>query len=198
MMTQSAENNPSASRGLLRRCLSVPRRMARRKGFGIHSPFAFDFVRRVIAQPCAYYAYERINGIAETAAEEGALLRLLFRVCLYFRPRRIVVCGSVSDAVMESLIMGSPDAVSGKFECGAGYGDDTLLVIASCDEVDRVAVVAALKCGANAVILDAAYDSGLLADIWHGTVCGMLFRGRKAGIYAGMRHLPHQSFDVWF
>lgn len=197
-MMLSAENNPSESRRLWRRCLSVPRRMARRKGFGIHSPFAFDFVRRVIAQPCAYYAYERIDNIAGTVAEEGALLRLLFRVCLYFRPGRIAVCGQVSDAVMESLRLGRPDALSGDFERGAAYGDDTLLVIASCDEVDNAEVVSALKSGANAVILDSAYDSGILADVWHGTDCGMLFRGRKMAIYAGMRHLPHQSFDVWF
>ena len=35
------------------------------RGFGIHSPFAYSFVKETLRQKLPYYAYELIDGIAD-------------------------------------------------------------------------------------------------------------------------------------
>ena len=72
-------------------------------GFGIHSPFAYSFVRTVLRERTPYYAYAGIgqlvntikNGTTRRQRREMDLLserdaRLLFRVTNFFNPNRIL------------------------------------------------------------------------------------------------------------
>lgn len=195
-MSLPVENKAVSYGGLLHRWLAVPRRMARRKGFGIHSPFAFDFVRRVIAQPCAYYDYERIGQLALSSGLAEGHLRLLFRLGLFFRPRHIVVAGSVTDAEVSALAFGCPMAYV-CHDTSVGGADSLWIVCRDAGSaVERM--VDAVRSGAHVVILDARAGDGRLDALWSGTDHGMLFCGRRAAVYAGMKHLPHQCFDIWF
>lgn len=92
----------------LRRYLSAPRRYNRSKGFGIHSPFAFDFVTSTLRERCRYYAYADL----ETTRAEARLLcrrsgvrsrrrmisekgmRRLFRIVCRFNPAELLEIGS--------------------------------------------------------------------------------------------------------
>lgn len=75
-------------------------------GFGIHSPYAYRFVRHVWRQPLPYYAYEDIHQLidtikASTTSRERREMdlidereaRLLFRVTNFFNPPRILQVG---------------------------------------------------------------------------------------------------------
>lgn len=70
-------------------------RISHRKGYGIHSPFAFNLVTGVIYERAQYYAY---GELAEKFAAEARDypqrdLRLLMRLCNDARPRRgIIIC----------------------------------------------------------------------------------------------------------
>lgn len=85
-------------------------------GFGIHSPYAYRFVRNVWHQPLPYYAYEGIHQLLDTIrggtsrrqqremdviGEREA--RLLFRVTNFFNPRHILQVGAATGA--ESVAM---------------------------------------------------------------------------------------------
>ncbi len=86
-----------------------------RKGFGVHSPFAFNLITNVIDEKCAYYAYDRIEIVRRQLLQMGAPLgttgmsvgratarygirkshgQLLFRLANYFKPKQIVQIGA--------------------------------------------------------------------------------------------------------
>jgi len=91
----------------LQRYLTAWSRHHRSGGFGIHSPFAYNFVREVLRQRLPYYAYERLaqahdTVVAATTRQQRrdlrlvslAQARLLFRITNYFNPPVIVQVGS--------------------------------------------------------------------------------------------------------
>ncbi len=89
-----------------RRYCTALRRYNRSRGFGIHSPFAFYFVRRVLREGCPYYAYENLNIyhslakrlISKHNATRNRLIslriaKMLFRIACYFQPKDILQIG---------------------------------------------------------------------------------------------------------
>ncbi len=173
--------------------MGAPRRLARRRGFGVHSPFAYDFIRRVISQPCAYYCYPQLRQLARAAGMRPAVLLLLFRISLNFRPRRLAVEGADEDgreAIIAAVKEGSPESRTD----GDGIPDMTVV----CGEV---ADSSALQCGQNGgvvVFLGKHRTCGVARNLWLTTRKGMMFRGSDVAVYAGSPHLPHQLYNVWF
>lgn len=88
------------------RYLTAWPRYHRSKGFGIHSPFAFRFVLRVLRERCPYYAYasldakrgevlavpKRVRGKASHVASRNEM-RMLFRIANCFNPQRMLLLG---------------------------------------------------------------------------------------------------------
>ena len=99
-----------------KRYLTAWSRHHRSGGFGIHSPYAYRFVRHVWRQPLPYYAYEGIRQLIDTVKagttrqqrREMDLInereaRLLFRVTNFFNPRHILQAGAATG--IESVAM---------------------------------------------------------------------------------------------
>lgn len=91
-------------------------RYHRSSGFGIHSPYAYQFVRHVWRQPLHYYAYGGIHQLIATIRaattrrqrREMDLIgereaRLLFRVTNFFNPGHILQVGATTG--VESVAM---------------------------------------------------------------------------------------------
>ncbi|MCC8038328.1 MAG: hypothetical protein LIP02_09390 [Bacteroidales bacterium] len=89
------------------RSITALRRYNRSKGFGIHSPFAFRFVQRVLSERAGYYAYEDIDFRRDQARimarESGKRhpriisaknARMLLRITAFFNPREIMQVGT--------------------------------------------------------------------------------------------------------
>ena len=87
--------------------LTAIKRYKRSKGFGIHSPFAFAFVLRVLREDLEYYAYSDIDKHRALAASlahnvEGRRpklisrksARMLFRIACYFHPPVLLQIGT--------------------------------------------------------------------------------------------------------
>lgn len=82
------------------------RRFRHRRGYGVHSPFAFDVVTNVIYEKTAYYAYAQIEKEEREAARHAgrsaatALCtkknRLVFRLVNRFQPSLILDIGAAS------------------------------------------------------------------------------------------------------
>lgn len=93
--------------GKLRRYCTALTRYRKSKGFGIHSPFAFNFVLNVLREKAAYYAYADIRERRNRARHTKRLLqmrkpkmiseksaRMTFRVANYFNPQAILQLGT--------------------------------------------------------------------------------------------------------
>jgi len=71
-----------------------------RGGHGVHSPFAFDLITKVIEEKRQYYCYERLSSarrqiqqnIDKPCFSEGEN-RFLFRLANYFKPKTIFITG---------------------------------------------------------------------------------------------------------
>ncbi len=69
-------------------------RFRHRRGYGVHSPFAFAFLSGVVYEHAAYYAYERLNKMHPWWVRWGGLYpltcrRLLFRLANFAHPHTI-------------------------------------------------------------------------------------------------------------
>ncbi len=171
----------------IKRLLGTPRRVARRKGFGIHSPFAFDFVRRVIAQPCQYYCYPHLNAEAQKHHVAPRHMRLLFRIALHFRPASFAIIGTQSAPWTTAILSGIPNAK----EATNPY----LLVVTSHTDATE-----AIRCASNGgvvIIINHSRNHNTAIELWQNTSHGIMFCGSDIAIFVGLQHLPHQKFNVW-
>ncbi len=69
-------------------------RFPHRKGYGIHSPFAFSLVTQVLYSPGRYYAYDWLDELMprwqrKFPSRRRACLRLLFRLANFWQPHTI-------------------------------------------------------------------------------------------------------------
>ena len=75
-----------------RRTLRWLRRFRHRRGYGIHSPFAFGFVTGVVYEAGAYYAYaplaQKWRGKLKGSPLRPKDLRLLLRLANFQHPAR--------------------------------------------------------------------------------------------------------------
>ncbi len=74
------------------------RRIRKRCGYGVHSPFAFELLTQVIYSPGQYYAYRELDKLHTLAdrmlrPRRRAVDRLLFRLVNSLQPRTLRVIG---------------------------------------------------------------------------------------------------------
>ena len=99
----------------IKRYYTALRRYKRSKGFGIHSPFAFNFVLKVLRERCPYYAYDNIHAarwqatrLASKKEQRGLIsfknAKMIFRITCYFNPNSILQIGT-SHGVLSSAVL---------------------------------------------------------------------------------------------
>lgn len=179
-------------RGAVRRIksmLGAPRRAARVHGYGIHSPWAFDFVRRVISQPCRYYCYPALNSAAAGSHVSARLVRLIFRVALFSRAREYKLCvdHASSKAIDSAILEAVPDARPSE--------TPAMMVIDREGCADEA--LGCLRRGGMVILLGTSRLDSTQQALWSGMERGMMFCGSDNAIVTGLRHLPHQRFNVW-
>jgi predicted O-methyltransferase YrrM len=93
-------------RNALRKTVLLYRRVLRHKGYGVHSPFVYNLITKVVEERCPYYHFSDIEllrrqlrlhpaaGIASDQAIRPKQGALLFRLTNYFRPRHILQIGA--------------------------------------------------------------------------------------------------------
>ena len=60
-------------------------------GFGIQSPWAYDFVKEVIAERSPYYKYEELDKNSHAKGHEQRVGHLLLRIANYCQPQTIYI-----------------------------------------------------------------------------------------------------------
>lgn len=105
-------------------------RYNRSKGFGIHSPFAFNFVLKVLRERCPFYAYDDIHAscwqasqLASSKKERRGLVsfkyaKMIFRITSHFNPSKILQIGTSHGIVSKSLLsVSSTSSLYTFFDC---------------------------------------------------------------------------------
>ena len=84
-------------------------RFRHRRGYGVHSPFAFDFITDVVYQRIPYYKYCELALLEQAQApargrdwgyESRKVKRLLFRIVNYCHPQLMVDAGRLSASAL--------------------------------------------------------------------------------------------------
>ena len=71
-------------------------RIRHRRGYGVHSPWAFQFITGVVNESGRYYAYDTLALQCDKNDRRGTSVkveRLLFRLANFVQPKNIVVVG---------------------------------------------------------------------------------------------------------
>ena len=87
------------------------KRFRHRRGYGVHSPFAFDFLTFVVYERGEYYAYRDLTGRHPVSVfqRNGHLVKcrkFLFRLANYVHPAVIRLVGNVKAAEADYLSAG--------------------------------------------------------------------------------------------
>jgi len=88
--------------------MRIIRKLRYRKAYGVHSPFVYNLITKVVEEKTAYYAYEEVeqfrNVLLTKQDEAGRITAhetqtpaygaLLFRLALFFKSKNIIEIGS--------------------------------------------------------------------------------------------------------
>lgn len=173
------------------------RRLRHGRGFGVHSPSAYRYIREVLRQPCAYYAYEAVDAMAASWPGGRRHARMLLRIAASARPASVAVgCDGYLSATAAAICrLACPSA-----PVAAQPGPDTGLIV-MLGGVDAGAAFDRARSGATIVFPDrnAPEAAALLGRISSELPFGHCFRnGAGAAVFVGRKNVPAQSFDVSF
>ena len=162
--------------------MTAAARIRRSKGFGIHSPFAFNFVINVLrlSNRYRYYAYHTLpKGEA----------RMIFRIANSFNPSTITEYGEpcpldAFDARKSTLIP-----------------EDNPFVIVSNAALAPTKRLLDVAQSTGVIIVRGLQHSAAQKALWESVMAcdrsGMSFSNNKIGIFVASPKLPRQHFSLW-
>lgn len=189
----------------LRLYLTSFNRYRRSRGFGVHSPFAYHFIKRVIKEQCGYYAYSDIDAAVKKSGMSRKTARLLFRVANYFNPSSILIVGNGDIAALTALKSVSTTAkvtVAGADETIDASGYRFVYVESEAAYPGLEKTLGKTVDNGGTVVIDGMTRDNearrLLKAVENGMTHGMTFSNGATAIIAGDRKLPRQRFALWF
>lgn len=172
-----------------------PKMWWRRKGFGVHSPFAFSLITRTIAERGEYYSYPELR---QLSGNDFRLFSLLFRLICRFKPTTVNIFSTDSrikavtkladsrivfnNAVPDMLVI---DNLSSKKELNEVFN-----TLSSLDNKDCYILIFNIDRGLNAKLLSMLNDENSRR--------GMTFSNGRTAILCRCFNLPQQSFMLLF
>ncbi len=169
--------------------LKVPARWRRSRGFGIHSPFAYDLIVNTLRERrCRYYLYA---GIESQYKADSKILKLILRLVSRLRPASVSAVGSLADVVTAIARHADSAVITDSPGC-----PDMLVVTPGAADPSMPSLVGETLAAGGTVILT---DRRLYADL-SAIALGqsMTFSNGRVLIAAGRRDLPRQHFDLYF
>lgn len=100
----------------IKRFASRLTRLRQRKGYGVHSPFAYNFIEDVVYGRGRYYAYRPLSDMRRHHSDSELCLsgkgdRMMFRLANYCRPAQVWLVGKNSSVTAEYISAGSHNSV---------------------------------------------------------------------------------------
>ena len=115
----------------LKRAYIWCRRFRYRKGYGVHSPFAFKLITEVIYEKLPYYAYGELKTLRKKAPKGEPYCaervdKLLFKLVNHFQPEYVLEAGTGAGVEFCYLTAGKADAKCVSLYDGPISGNDDL------------------------------------------------------------------------
>ena len=208
---------------MLRRLFEYPKMLWRSRGYGVHSPFAFDFITKVIGEKDArYYAYAEIAAFCPRSRKTGfneifagkdmsvPEAWLLFRVLCYFNPAHVLEVGHGHEVTTVILNRAIPRSKVHVWHTERHPDPELLGVVEpfvlvnqyheSHGEILKKYVQQLLANGDVVIFLRNLTTLPQMQRIWK-YLCdvaeyGMGFTDGYTGIFVARRALPHQIFKI--
>lgn len=101
---------------LIKRYYTAFRRYNRSKGYGVHSPFAYNFIRNVLREKYPYYAYNELKEqrkrakvlLAKKAGQHRLIsyssAKMIFRIACHFSPDLILQIGTTHGVASSAFL----------------------------------------------------------------------------------------------
>ncbi len=181
------------------RLLEVLRRRSRRRGFGVHSPFAYRYITEVVAQRYSYYAYDDIainwckNGSGDRRMPESEA-RLLFRIACHQQADVALYLNPTTEQHFIPLMLAKPSTQID------GSDGATLAVADGIYGADDIAALKRVVESGGVVVLrnmaDVESGTAKAYEIVKQTGFGMSFTDGRTAVYVGKSYLPRQDFEL--
>lgn len=158
------------------------RRLLTCRGYGVHSPLAFRFIRMALRRPRGvdYYDLPRLTvGLSPRTRAQAARM---WRVACFIKPSSVIISGEAPESLAEALRR--PASSSGE-------GGRTLVLAATGADVRQV--VAAAKSPCCVVVTEMSLWEGLTAQL-----PGLAFRSRSEGYIICRHGLSPRMFYLYF
>lgn len=209
--------------GKLKNMLSWPRRYRTSRGFGVHSPFAFNFITKVLRDRSAYYyAFPEIDSLCgkthrdsridnmlfSTADYERQEARMLFRILCHFRPDHIVEVGGGNEVSLTIFERAVPKAKlhrwsRERFDVIDAERPAVDIVNYALDEnlpQIRAFLLAAIYQGPGRIIFFRNMYLPQIQRLWEQITSvvdfGMTFHDDLTGIFVAIPGLPRQDYPM--
>lgn len=153
------------------------------RGYGVHSPFAYHFITRVLRERLPYYDFDRLPRTDAPIIDRH--IRLLYRLSDFFRPETVWLGGDYAALAGEIVAM----------------ADSSVRFVDSPAEADMAVVTPSADCKpevarkVTVVIGSSARD---WAEFTAGLPSGMTFANGRIGVAVWRQGLPRQDFRLRF
>lgn len=209
--------------GKIRDIIRWPRRYRTSRGFGVHSPFAYDFITKVLRQrEASYYSYAEIDALC-ARAHRGMTLptmnftatsfdrqeaRMLFRVLCRFNPQEIIEIGGSNEVTRTIIERAVPYASISrwsrenlpKIDPGKSYFILVNYAIEINASIMRKYLLEAINNPKGMVIFFRNLQIPVLKKLWEEISAvisfGMTFHDDLTAIYCAFPNLPRQDYEL--
>lgn len=153
-------------------------RFRQRKGYGVHSPFAYSFIRGVVLESSAYYAYAELSHLHPWWVRWLRLYpmqcrRLLFRLANFAEPRTVelrtadeVAARYVRAAVPRAEVRRKEGGLAAVPEGSPEGREAADFVLVGKDRLEEAATVAARMPERGMLVCEGIHESRRAKEIW--------------------------------
>ena len=149
-------------------------RFRQRRGYGVHSPFAFAFITGVVGERASYYAYAPLSHLHPWWVRWGKLYpmtcrRLLFRLANYAHPQTITTIGEcpIERAYMKRAV---PSAHWTETAKGAALKNVCTIadfVFVTADKLVEAPAIAMHMRSSSMMVLEGIHRNASSLRLWH-------------------------------